>query len=303
MDFVVQVDRLPVPGETILGWDFENFPGGKGANQANAAGRLSPAGRVRMVGLVGTDTFGDQLKTSLMISRVDVAHVSQDLQPTGIAMIWVDCHTGQNSIVVASGANGELKPSHIDAASDAYQGARCALFQLESPLETVHHALRTAREAGATTMLDPAPARILPDSLLGLVDILTPNESEACLLLGRPAERVSPENAPALARALRKKGPGTVILKLGDRGCYAESEAGGLFAPGFAVEAVDTTAAGDTFNGALAVALAEDMALPGALRFANAAAAISVTRFGAQVSAPSREEVEAFLTQRSAITS
>lgn len=303
MDFVVQVDRLPVPGETILGWDFENIPGGKGANQANAAGRLSRAAHVRMVGLVGRDSFGEQLKASLAASHVDVAHVTEDLQPTGIAMIWVDCHTGENSIVVASGANGELKPAHIDSAVPAYRDAHCALFQLESPLETVEYALREAKAAGATTMLDPAPARELPDGLLALVDILTPNESEACLLLGRKAERVSPENAPDLAAALRKKGPGTVILKLGEQGCYAESADGAEFVPAFSVEAVDTTAAGDTFNGALAVALAEGMTLREALRFANAAAAISVTRVGAQVSAPSRDEVEAFLAQRSAMTS
>jgi ribokinase len=299
MDFVVTVPRLPAPGETVLGRDFQMIPGGKGANQACAAGKLG-AGSVltRMAGRVGYDLFADHLKASLAAAGVDVSAVhATKSQPTGVALIWVE-ESGQNAIVVASGANHAFHASEVEALRPVFRGAALALFQLETPLKTVEAALAVAREEGARTVLDPAPARPLARELLERVDLLTPNESEACLLLGRAPGRLTFEEAPEVAAALLAMGPRAVILKLGELGCYFADAERSLASPGFAVEARDTTAAGDTFNGALAVALAEGMALERALEFANAAAALSVTRLGAQASIPTRVEVNAFLAAR-----
>jgi ribokinase len=298
MDFVVQVDRLPAPGETTLGSNFLTIPGGKGANQANAAGRLAAAGTVRMIGCTGKDAFAAQLKDSLMASGVDVACVREVAGvATGVALIWVE-RTGQNSIVVASGANSEVTPEMIAGLDAVYQDASCALFQLETPLDAVETALGVARTAGAMTILDPAPARELPASLLRLVDLMTPNETEACILLGRPPARLAPTDAPRLARDVLALGPKAVVLKLGDAGCFYSDGRSEVFSAGFKVDAVDTTAAGDTFNAALAVGLSEGRAIEDVLSFANAAAALSVTRLGAQSSAPGRAEVEKFLSTR-----
>ena len=322
MDFVVAVDRLPSPGETVLGRDFQMIPGGKGANQACAAARVGGKSvAVRMVGRVGYDVFADHLKASLSAAGVDVSAVhATRAHPTGVALIWVES-AGQNSIVVASGANHALAAADTEAMRSVFRGARFALFQLESPLDTVAAALKLAREEGVRTILDPAPAQPLSPALLANVDILTPNETEASILLGLPPARVSASSAPALARSLLQKiwghsglgsevgsrsipsqacpqiFPPAVVLKLGDQGCFycdGESE---LFCCGFSVAACDTTAAGDVFNAALAVALAENRAIPDTLRFANAAAAISVTRAGAQASVPTRAEVDAFLKE------
>lgn len=298
MDFVVQVDRLPAPGETALGRDFRMIPGGKGANQACAAGKLARNAKVRMVGRVGCDTFGDHLKSSLEAAGVDVSSVpSTPGQATGIAEIWVE-NSGQNSIIVAGGANTELSPADVDSFHEVYAAAAVSLFQLETPLATVEAGLRASREAGAVTVLDPAPARPLPSSLLALVDVLTPNESEACILLGRPPARVGFAEAREMAQALRALGPRAIIVKLGEQGCLYSDGNAEFIAPAFLVEAVDTTAAGDTFNAALGVALCEKMPMEEALLFANAAAAVSVTRLGAQTSAPSRDEVDALLDER-----
>jgi ribokinase len=209
-------------------------------------------------------------------------------------LIWVD-RAGQNSIVVASGANGELAATDVEAMRGVFRGARLALFQLESPLDTVAGALELARAESIETILDPAPAQALPAAVLQRVDILTPNESEALRLLGRPLARVSPSEAVEMAEALRRMGPKTVIIKLGDQGCLAHDGITARHVPCFPVDVKDTTAAGDTFNAGLAVALAEGAPLEHALRFASAAAAISVTRLGAQASAPARLEVDAFL--------
>jgi ribokinase len=294
MDFVVSVDRLPAPGETVLGRSFQMIPGGKGANQACAAGKLGGGSvDVRMIGRVGYDVFADHLKASLSAAGVDVGAVhAAKSQATGVALIWVD-RQGQNSIVVASGANAELAAADVEAMRRVFKGAKLALFQLETPLDTVAAALKLAHEERLLTMLDPAPAQPLSRELLERVDILTPNESEALILLGRPAARVSAADAPELAAALTKLGPRTVILKLGDQGCFCE----GNHYPAFDVKVCDTTAAGDTFNAALAITLAEGMPLGDAIRFANAAAAISVTRLGAQASAPTRPEVEMLLSE------
>jgi ribokinase len=296
MDFVVSVDHLPAPGETVLGHGFQMIPGGKGANQACAAGKLGgDAVAVKMIGRVGYDVFADHLKASLSAAGVDVTAVNASRsQPTGVALIWVD-RRGQNSIVVASGANHALAAADVEAMRKVFRGGSYALFQLETPLDTVSAALALAREEGLRTILDPAPAQALSPELLARVDILTPNESEALMLLGRPAARVALSDAPPLAAALRELGPRTVILKLGDQGCWWAGESGARHFPAFPVEARDTTAAGDTFNAALAVALAETRPVEEAIPFANAAAAISVTRPGAQSSAPTRAEVAAFL--------
>jgi ribokinase len=293
MDFVVGVDRLPAPGETVLGRDFRMLPGGKGANQACAAARLATASTaVRMIGRVGYDTFGDHLKAGLSAAGVDVSAVhATRSHPTGVALISVDA-SGQNTIVVASGANHALIASEAESMRSVFRGVSLVLFQLESPLDTVAAALKIAREEGARTILDPAPALPLSGEILTNVDILTPNESEASLLLGLPPQRVSISNAPALARALKEKGPAAVVLKLGDQGCFYSDASTELHCPASSVTARDTTAAGDVFNAALAVALAEDRPTPEALRFANAAAAISVTRLGAQASIPTRAELQ-----------
>jgi ribokinase len=248
-----------------------------------------------MIGRVGYDLFADHLKASLAAAGVDVTAVhATKTQATGVALITVD-RAGQNSIVVAGGANGELAAADVEAMRPVFRGARLALFQLETPLDTVAGALALARQEGLTTMLDPAPAQPLSPELLAQVDILTPNESEALGLLGRPPARVSPAEAIEMAEALRRMGPKTVIVKLGDQGCLSHDGTTPAHIAGFAVEVRDTTAAGDTFNAALAVSLAECAPIAHALRFANAAAAISVTRAGAQASAPSRREVDAFL--------
>ena len=296
MDFVVSVDRLPAAGETVLGCDFRMIPGGKGANQACAAGRLgSDSIRVKMIGRVGYDVFADHLKASLSAAGVDVTAVhATRAQPTGVALIWVD-RQGQNSIVVASGANRELASADVEAMRKSLRGAAIALFQLETPLDTVEAALKLAREEGAITMLDPAPAQRLSAGLLEAVDILTPNESEALLLCGRAPARVSVDEASELAESLRGLGPRMVIVKLGEQGCLLLNDAGAQHFPGYEVAVRDTTAAGDTFNAALAVGLAEGRTIEKAIPFANAAAAISVTRVGAQASAPGRAEVDEFL--------
>jgi ribokinase len=298
MDFVLAVDRLPLPGETILGRNFRVIPGGKGANQAYAAARLAGSGTVvRMLGRIGADSFGNALKANLAGVGVDISPVLEtDSEATGVACIHVD-DAGQNSITVAPGANGALTVGDIDSQRWALAGARCVLLQLEVPIETVAEGLREARRVGATCILDPAPARALPKEILQLVDIATPNESEACVLAGVRPNRVNAAEAVALGHRIRELGARAVIVKLGDQGCvYCGPDRTFATSP-FAVRAVDSTAAGDTFNAALAVSLAEGAEMEDALRFANAAAAISVTRAGAQTSAPTRADVESLLAQ------
>ena len=298
MDFVVTVEHLPARGETVLGSNFQMIPGGKGANQACAAGRLASSAIVRMAGRVGCDIFADHLKASLGAAGVDVGAVAATRsQPTGVAFIWVD-RRGQNSIVVASGANYSLAASDVEGLAATFDGAQFALFQLETPLPAVHAALALAQRKGARTILDPAPAQALSPELLCAVDILTPNEIEACTLLGRAPSRIGLDEAPEIAKALLSLGSKSIVLKLGDQGCFYSDGTETIHSAGFEVEALDTTAAGDTFNAALAVALNEDMPMERALRFANAAAAISVTRVGAQASIPSRKEVNEFISTR-----
>ncbi len=299
MDFVVRVDELPAPGVTTLGGDFQMIPGGKGANQACAVGRIgAKTVQSYMIGRVGQDQFGDQLKASLSAAGVDVSAVKAvKTQPTGVALIWVD-KRGQNSIVVAPGANFVIDAADVNDHRMVYRGARYALFQLEVPLPVVAAGLSVARQMGARTILDPAPAQSLPADMLSNVDILTPNEQEACLLLGRPVERIQANEYRQVAGALRALGVRSVILKLGSRGALYFDGDVEILQPVFEVDAVDATAAGDIFNGALAVGLAEGKPMQVAIRFAAAAAAISVTRMGAQSSVPLRSEVDEFFKSR-----
>jgi ribokinase len=292
MDFVVRVDTLPERGQTVSGRGFAMLPGGKGANQACAAGRLG--GRCRMVGRVGRDVFGERLRAGLAADGVDTADViSTDGEATGIALIPVEAG-GQNLIVVAGGANLRLSPADVgELLEQAPRGI--LLLQLESPLDTVEAAVALGRRRGMTVVLDPAPARPLPRAVVGGVDILTPNESEALVLLGRRGSTVSAADAAEVGRQLLDLGAGTVILKLGANGAYLAGRPAGRHFPAPGVDAVDATAAGDTFNGALAVALAEGRALDDAVAFAVVAASISVTRAGAQASIPARGEVDGFL--------
>jgi ribokinase len=302
MDFVLSVERLPLPGETILGRNLRVIPGGKGANQAYAAAKLAGSGSgggmlVRMLGRVGADSFGNALKSNLAGVGVDISAVLEtDYEASGVACIHVDA-AGQNSITVAPGANGALTAGDIDSQRWALADARCVLLQLEVPIEAVAEGLQEARRVGATCILDPAPARALPKEILELVDIATPNENEACVLAGVPPSRVNAADAVALGHKIRELGARSVVVKLGDRGCVYCAADRTFATPPFPVRAVDSTAAGDTFNAALAVSLAEGAGMEDALRFANAAAAISVTRAGAQTSAPARAEVESLLAR------
>ena len=298
MDFVLNVDRLPLAGETILGRNFRVIPGGKGANQAYAAAKLAGSGtKVRMLGRIGADSFGKALKANLADIGVDVGSVLETYsEASGVACIHVD-DAGQNSITVAPGANGVLSSGDIDSERWAIEGARCVLLQLEVPMEAVVEGLRSARRVGATSILDPAPVQVLSKEILELVDIATPNEGEACVLAGMPPSRVKATDALALGQRIRELGVRAVVVKLGDQGSAYCGPEGTFLTPPFPVQAVDSTAAGDTFNAALAASLAEGARIEDALRFANAAAAISVTRAGAQTSAPSRAEVESLLSQ------
>ena len=290
-DMIIQLDRIPRPGETLLGGEFTSAAGGKGANQAVGAARAG--GDVTFIARVGKDIFGDQAVAGFRKDGINVNHVFRDAAaPSGVALIFV-AKDGENSIAVAGGANGKLSPADVKRAAKVIRSAAMLVAQLETPLATVPAAADIAAKAGVRFILNPAPARPLPDALLKRVSILTPNETEAELLTGI---KVTNEATAAKAAAkLRSRGVQTVILTLGSRGAFIADDKGKQLVPGFKVKAVDTTAAGDIFNGALAVALAEGKALPDAVRFANAAAAISVTCLGAQPSAPSRTEIESFL--------
>ena len=295
MDLVAFAPRIPVAGETLTGHTFLSVPGGKGANQAFAAARLGP--NVAMVGRVGADDLGRQLRENLAGAGCDVSGViTTTKETTGIALIFV-ADSGQNSIVIVAGANGRLSAEDIAASSSLFKGAGYVLLQLESPMATVVASAQAARSAGARVILDPAPApsSALPPELLANVDILTPNETEAAILTGAAPRRMSGDEAVEVGERLRAMGPQAVIVKLGEQGVALLNKDGSRFLRAPAVTAVDSTAAGDVFNAALAVALNEGNDLLNACRFANRAAALSVTRRGAQASAPSRAEVDAFL--------
>ncbi|MGA2017681.1 MAG: ribokinase [Opitutaceae bacterium] len=290
-DMILRVARVPRPGETLLGGEFSTAPGGKGANQAVAAARAG--GRVSFVARLGRDPLGDAALAGFRKEGMGLSRVVRDRgRPSGVALIFVGAD-GENSIGVAGGANQRLSPADVSAARGLISGARVLLVQLETPLRTVEAAARIARAAGVDVILNPAPARPLPSALLRNVSILTPNETEASVLTG--VRVTGAASAARAARILMRRGVGTVIVTLGARGALVATRGGSQVIPGFKVRAVDTTAAGDVFNGALAVRLAENCPLGAAVRFAHAAAAISVTRRGAQPSIPARSEIDALL--------
>lgn len=290
-DMIVKLQRLPKPGETVIGGQFSMAAGGKGANQAVAAARAG--GRVTFITRIGNDSFGHQTLENLKKEGVETSYVGTDPgAASGIALIFVDEH-GENSIGVSSGANAEIRPADVANARQALVSSKVLLAQLEIPLAAVESAMSIASGAGVRVILNPAPACLLPGHLYKMISVLTPNENEAEVLTGiRVADNASVAEA---ASRLLSNGAGAVVITLGARGCYiADCKSGEFIAP-FKVAAIDTTAAGDVFNGALSVALAEDAGLRDAAVFASAAAAISVTRLGAQPSAPLRREILDYL--------
>lgn len=288
-DMVVQASRIPAPGETVLGGAFRQVAGGKGANQAVAAARAGS--RVAMVGCVGDDRLGLDAVERLSAAGVDVTHVHRVAEtPTGVALIMVDA-AGQNCIAVAPGANGRLTPAHLGPAESRLAAAAVVLLQLEIPLETVVRTAALAVRHGVRVILDPAPAPLdpLPAELWERLDVVTPNAIEAQALTGVTVR--NPADAWAAGERLLGRGVGAAVITRGRDGVSLITREGRTAIGGHAVAARDTTAAGDVFAGALAARLAEGASLGEAVRFGNGAAAVSVTRPGAQSSAPTRNEI------------
>ena len=285
---------FPTPGETVTGHHYQVAFGGKGANQAVAAGRSGAD--IAFIACTGDDDIGERVRRQLERDRIDVAPVrAVNAQSTGVALIFVNAE-GENVIGIHAGANAALSVEQVEAEKARIAGAQALLMQLESPLESVLAAAKIAHQHQTTVVLNPAPARDLPDELLSLIDIITPNETEAEKLTGIRVE--NDDDAAKAARVLHEKGIGIVMITLGSRGVWVSHDGQGRRVPGFKVQAVDTIAAGDTFNGAFVTALLEGTALDEAIRFAHAAAAIAVTRKGAQPSVPWREEIDEFLRQQ-----
>jgi len=286
-DMVIKADHFPLPGETILGGNFFMFPGGKGANQAVAAARLG--GKVTFLAKTGTDIFGKQTIQQFEKEGINTEFVVSDQNyPSGVALIIID-QKGENTIVVAQGANGALAPEDVQLAMNEFEKTDLILIQLEIPIESVEYAMMLASNYKKKVILNPAPARKLSDDLLKQLFIITPNESEAEILLGMKIDSI--ESIELAAQKLFEKGVANVVITLGADGAYLYNKDGGKHISTAKVIPIDTTAAGDVFNGALAVAIAENKSLIDAIAFANAAAAISVTRMGAQASAPYRNEL------------
>lgn len=295
-DMIIQVPRLPSPGETILGGAFTTAAGGKGANQAVAAARAGS--NVTFVAAVGDDMFGEQALKGFGAEGIYTGLCVIDATaPSGVAQIFVD-DDGENCIGVASGANSCLEPGHIDRAAGLFGEDVVVLLQLETPLETVEYAARTAKEKGCTVILNPAPAAVLPDALFASLDYVTPNANEAELLTGIPVTDES--SASRAATALHERGCNNVIITRGENGVFlSERRSSGVHSttayPAFKVEALDTTAAGDVFNGCLAARLVAGDSLDNAIHFAQAAAALSVQVLGAQDSAPKLDAIQRVL--------
>jgi ribokinase len=300
MDLVVRVKRHPVPGETLLGSDYETHHGGKGANQAVAAARMlkraakggttaAQAAGVRMIGRVGQDEYGNQLRNALKRENINVHATIPIAAPTGVAFIAVS-EEGQNTIIVSPGANHRLRPENLSPAE--FDGAQVVVLQLEIPLDTVRRAAELGREAGARVVLNAAPVQKLPDKLLECTDILVVNESEAFGLTGVLPD--SPEMALEVARELSLKTP-VVVVTLGEQGAVWVGPEGSGSQAALEVKAIDATGAGDAFVGALAVAICEGKALPEAVQHGCVAGALASTKAGAQASLPCREEVNARL--------
>ncbi|RDC61748.1 ribokinase [Adhaeribacter pallidiroseus] len=290
-DMVIKTKHFPLPGETVLGGRFMMNPGGKGANQAIAAARLG--GQITFITKIGQDIFGRQALQQFLKEGVDASFVISDPDnPSGVALITVD-EKGENTIVVAPGSNGTLNPADVAKAETVFKEAEIILMQLEIPLVTVQFAANLAAQYGKKVILNPAPAAPLPDDLYRCLAILTPNRSEAEALSGVTITNLA--TAEQAARKLLEKGIKHVVITLGTEGAFVFDQSIAKLIPVTPVVAVDTTAAGDVFNGALAVALSEGLALDKAVEFANQAAAISVTRMGAQASAPFRKELQGLI--------
>ncbi|MBS5192950.1 MAG: ribokinase [Morganella morganii] len=294
VDHIMNIAQFPAPGETVIGKQYQTAFGGKGANQAVACGRSGAD--ITFIACVGDDAIGAEILAQLQRDRIHTAAVSVVPEATtGVAMIFVN-EDGENVIGISAGANAALTPEHFAPYKGLVEQSDALLMQLESPLETVIAAAQAAKNHQTRVILNPAPARELPDSLLKLVDVITPNETEAEKLTGIS---VSDETGAArAAQVLHDKGIGQVLITLGSRGVWLSVNGEGRRIPGFKVNAVDTIAAGDTFNGAYVTALLEGKPADEAVRFAHAAAAIAVTRRGAQPSVPWRREIDAFLAER-----
>jgi len=293
-DHILNLSHFPRPGETVIGKQYQIAFGGKGANQAVAAGRAGAD--IAFIACVGADDIGERIRQQLQQDRIDTAPVETVAdESTGVAMIFVNSE-GENNIGIYSGANAALTPARVEHHQQVIANADALLMQLESPLESVLAAAKIARKQQTQVILNPAPATALSDELLALIDIITPNETEAEILTGIAVK--SDEDAARAAQALHAKGIDTVLITLGRRGVWLSEQGNGVRIPGFSVQAIDTIAAGDTFNGAFITARLEGMAMHDAVLFAHAAAAIAVTRAGAQPSVPWRTEIDAFLQQQ-----
>ncbi|MFD3222831.1 ribokinase [Rahnella aceris] len=295
-DHILNINHFPQPGETVIGKQYTVAFGGKGANQAVAAGRSGAD--ISFIACVGDDDIGERVRKQLASDHIDT-HPIEAIKDTttGVALIFVNAE-GENVIGIDAGANKAVTPEYLDRYKQQVIGASALLMQLESPLETVIAASKIAKDNGTQVILNPAPACELPDELLARVDIITPNETEAEKLTGIKVD--SNEDAARAANALHDKGTTTVIITLGSKGVWLSQNGEGKLVAGFRVKAVDTIAAGDTFNGALVTALLEGKPMDSAVRFAHAAAAIAVTRPGAQPSVPWRKEIDDFLAQQEA---
>ncbi|PKH05250.1 ribokinase [Moritella sp. Urea-trap-13] len=290
-DHVLQVASFPRPGETLLGHSYAVIPGGKGANQAVAAARLGAD--IAFIACVGDDSFGHNMINEFTRDGINTQAVMiEQNTPTGIAMIQVAA-TGENSICISAEANACLTPERLAPHSDLITQADTLLMQLETPIATITQAAKIAKQAGTRVVLNPAPAQALDDELLAIVDLITPNETEAELLTGIKVTDMA--SAQVAANVLHAKGISEVMITLGSQGVWISERGEGKQVKGFRVDAVDTTAAGDTFNGGLLAGLQAGLVLNDAIIFAHAAAAISVTRVGAQTSIPTKAEVDAFL--------
>ncbi|BEO49461.1 ribokinase [Serratia marcescens] len=295
-DHILNIEQFPHPGETVIGKQYKVAFGGKGANQAVAAGRSGA--EIAFIACVGADDIGERVRRQLASDRIDTQPIEAIADSTtGVALIFVNAE-GENVIGIDAGANAAVTPDYLARYQQKVIDADALLMQLESPLETVIAAAHLAKQHQTQVILNPAPARELPDELLAMIDIITPNETEAQRLTGIAVD--NDDDAARAAQALHDKGIATVIITLGSRGVWLSENGNGSGkrVPGFKVQAVDTIAAGDTFNGALVTALLEGKVMADAVRFAHAAAAIAVTRPGAQPSVPWREEIDAFLQQQ-----
>lgn len=293
MDLVVNTPRIPALGETVLGSGFFTAPGGKGANQAVAAARLG--GSVSIVGCVGDDIFGKELKQNLLVNDVDIINVKViENTPTGVAMITVK--DGDNFIIVDPGANFCLTTDIIDELEDLIKDSFLVVIQLEIPFETVERAVESAHKHGVKVLLNPAPARTLPDDLLEKIDIITPNEKECELITGLPVRNI--DDAKAAVSFLMQKGIPQVVITMGSAGAVYNNGSKIMHKSAVKVKAVDTTAAGDSFSGAISVALTEGKSIDEAIDFANLVGALTVTKKGAQLSLPMRKNVDEMINKR-----